>query len=428
MNKLASLSFTLCFCLMFVGVLALAGCGEEPTVSSISVSQNPDVVVYKVGQTLDTTGGKFQVNYSDGSTRTYDLAFAVADEIRFDSVGTKTITISYEGKTTGFEVRVEKGDFDTSLYEGAITRIFNGEPQDVSLFSNVTLPAGISANVPEYKVAGANDDTYSTTAPTDAGRYTVKVHLNGGENYNDKDLIIDFEIKKADYSSLANGDFFNYKGINSVTYGDDFDLSLGWEVESNVLGAIPLDSEYAQSISYYYIKTSDATSTNDTFSTETEIVADGEGKVYANLDAGSYTIIVRGASTNNLNAFEMSATFNVYKKALELGTDYNVKITVTNADDESTREVTFIESTTGVIPTVITLADGESVSVEIEFLGDVADDCTVNNLYYHYSVNSNSTPSVAYSVAGNGIYQIVLELDSTNYSYPTTIYDAFRVE
>ena len=52
----------------------------------------------------------------------------------------------------------------------------------------------------KYKVKDANDSTYTETAPTNAGDYTVKVTKAAGTNYAEASATRDFTIRRQSYS------------------------------------------------------------------------------------------------------------------------------------------------------------------------------------------------------------------------------------
>ncbi len=86
------------------------------TLSSISVSKNPNKTTYTVGDTLDTTGLTIKANYSDNTSKTLTSGFTVSPSGVLSTAGTKTITVTFEGKTTTFNVTVnEKTPEETKL-------------------------------------------------------------------------------------------------------------------------------------------------------------------------------------------------------------------------------------------------------------------------------------------------------------------------
>ena len=74
-------------------------------VVGLSINQFPSKTEYKVGETLDTDGLVVMAEYSDSSSE--DVTSRTHIElITFDSVGVKTINISYANQSTSFQVTV----------------------------------------------------------------------------------------------------------------------------------------------------------------------------------------------------------------------------------------------------------------------------------------------------------------------------------
>lgn len=71
---------------------------------SIEVTREPSKTVYNVGDELDTTGIVVTAYYHDG-TRREITDFTVGD-VSFDEIGSKTVTVSYGGKTARFTAQV----------------------------------------------------------------------------------------------------------------------------------------------------------------------------------------------------------------------------------------------------------------------------------------------------------------------------------
>jgi hypothetical protein len=81
---------------------------EPASVTSISVSKNPNKTTYTEGETLDTTGLTITAKYSDNTTKTITTGFTVSPSGALTTVGTNKITVTYGGKTTSFNVTVNK--------------------------------------------------------------------------------------------------------------------------------------------------------------------------------------------------------------------------------------------------------------------------------------------------------------------------------
>ena len=81
----------------------------EKSLSSIKVSTNPTKTTYIQNyEPLDLTGGKITLTYNDSSTELIDLTASEVEVSGFSNstVGEKTITVTYGGKTTTFKVNV----------------------------------------------------------------------------------------------------------------------------------------------------------------------------------------------------------------------------------------------------------------------------------------------------------------------------------
>lgn len=79
------------------------------TVSSISIQSKPTKTVYTVGEKFDASGLTVNVTMSDGTTETITSGFTVSNPDMSTS-GTKTVTVTYSGKTTSFTITVQNAE------------------------------------------------------------------------------------------------------------------------------------------------------------------------------------------------------------------------------------------------------------------------------------------------------------------------------
>ncbi len=91
------------------------------TVQSIQVTQKPNKLsyVHKVDQ-LDITGGKLLVTYKDGSTSTVDITAEMITGFDNTTVGTNTVTVTYGGKTTTFDVQIVRAKVIFQMEDGTV--------------------------------------------------------------------------------------------------------------------------------------------------------------------------------------------------------------------------------------------------------------------------------------------------------------------
>ena len=78
---------------------------EEKTIESIAVRTLPNKTSYIYKESLDTTGLTLTVNYTDGSSETVTDGFKASPD-KFNSVGSKTVTVTYKNHTAQFGVKV----------------------------------------------------------------------------------------------------------------------------------------------------------------------------------------------------------------------------------------------------------------------------------------------------------------------------------
>ena len=147
---------------------------QNVTLSSIAIASMPSKTSYFVGDTLDTTGLKLTATYNNGTTQTITSGFNCTPAVLNDA-GTRTVTVSYGGKTATFTVNVQ----DVTLSGIAIA----SKPSKTSYFVGDTLDTtGLKL------IATYNNGTTQTitsgftckpTALNSAGAQTVSVNYGG---------------------------------------------------------------------------------------------------------------------------------------------------------------------------------------------------------------------------------------------------------
>lgn len=78
-----------------------------PTVSSIAMKTQPTKTTYSVNDELDVTGAVITAAYSDSTTADVNVTSAMCSGFDSSTAGEKTVTVTYESKTTTFTVTVE---------------------------------------------------------------------------------------------------------------------------------------------------------------------------------------------------------------------------------------------------------------------------------------------------------------------------------
>ena len=80
---------------------------NEVLLSSISVNRLPDKTTYFIGQSLDSTGLQIELIYNNGSSEIISSGFDI-NELDSSVAGPKSITVTYQEKTTVFNVTVKE--------------------------------------------------------------------------------------------------------------------------------------------------------------------------------------------------------------------------------------------------------------------------------------------------------------------------------
>ena len=153
--------------------------GEEPerTVVSVSVKTNPTKTSYTAGEKINTAGMVLNVNYSDGTTATVTSGFELDTQYATGS-GTKTVTVTYKGKTATFNITVSPATTKTVV--GMQIQKF---PDKVDYFYKSTLSTKGMVLLVEYSdgTTGTVTSGYKVSAPelNKTGTHTVEVSYEG---------------------------------------------------------------------------------------------------------------------------------------------------------------------------------------------------------------------------------------------------------
>ena len=79
-----------------------------PTVSSVEMKTQPTKTTYSVNDELDVTGAVITATYTDTTTEDVNVTSAMCSGFDSSTAGEKTVTVTYEGKTTSFTVTVSE--------------------------------------------------------------------------------------------------------------------------------------------------------------------------------------------------------------------------------------------------------------------------------------------------------------------------------
>ena len=205
----------------------------KDTVTSISMKKTPKTE-YKYNETIDVSTGTISVTKGSG---TKDIAITENMVSGYDptKLGKQTITITYGGKTTSYEVNVKDYVTGISIAPNAITGKYNSELQDLINNNNIMYTityAKAGAKTPvalaESMVSGYNktsvtDQTLTVTyvdsdATSGTKTQTFKANLKVSLSNPTQSIAIKTQPTKAEYN---HGDKIDLTGGKiTVTYTD----------------------------------------------------------------------------------------------------------------------------------------------------------------------------------------------------------------
>ncbi len=181
--------------------------------------------------------------------------------------GTYTAKVSVGALTASIEYTVEKAD-------GKVSSISNiGKEYDAAAVGTPTYSSLSGGTVTvEYK-KNENESEYSTTAPVDVGKYTVRVTVAADRNYKEASATLNFTITKAPLKITANAHAVSY-GDAPANNGVCYDGFKGSDDKAVLGGTLTFSYDYEalDVIGDYVITPSGYTSTNYEISYETGVL------------------------------------------------------------------------------------------------------------------------------------------------------------
>lgn len=143
---------------------------DTPAVTLSSISATKTNKTYNVGDSVGTSDIVVTAHYSDGSTSA--VSGWTASAIDTSSAGTKTMTISYQGKTTTIQI--------------VVNAVEEPDVPDTPSHEDVNMPFTWNAGKLDYNTGAITSDAnyrYSSNIPhTSGATYTIKTtkHFSGG--------------------------------------------------------------------------------------------------------------------------------------------------------------------------------------------------------------------------------------------------------
>lgn len=231
------------------------------TVSSISIQSKPTKTVYTVGEKFDISGLAIKVSMSDGTTKTLSSGFTVSNP-DMSTAGTKTVTVTYSGKTTSFTITVNNPPATISSIsvqsKPSKTVYTVGEKFDTSGLSikvmmsdgtTKTLTSGFTVSGPDMSTAGTKTVTVTYSGKTTTFTITVnavsppvnvaalRLNLPSGARIGQK-VQIPVELDKATLGTLTFTVKYDSTKLKYVSCSDSaFDMCDVYAGSKNMIKA-----------------------------------------------------------------------------------------------------------------------------------------------------------------------------------------------
>ena len=208
------------------------------TVAAILVSITvtpPTKLVYTTADTaLDLAGMVVKANYSDNSQKTITEGYTVST-VDFTSIGEKTVTVTYQGKTDSFKVTVNNQKFTVKfVVNGVEVKSYEVENGQTAAYDGDTPTKAGDANAVKYRFKGWDKDltqpiTQDTTFTAVFAEYAAEQVVDNFESYESNSDMADAWKVEA-YKNDAWGDTSASVSIGSkATQGNKALRFDGWE-------------------------------------------------------------------------------------------------------------------------------------------------------------------------------------------------------
>ena len=335
---------------------------NEVLLSSISVKQLPDNTTYFVGQALDTTGLLIELHYNDGSSQVITSDFTTSG---FDSTtaGTKTVTVTYQGKTTTFTVTVKQKSLTqiSVSKQPTKTSYFIGQELDTAGLqlkaeyddgSNAAITSGFTTSGFDSTTAGTKTVTVTYQGKTTTFTVTVKqksltkisvskqptkISCFIGQELDTAGLQLKAEYDDGSNATITSG--FTTSGFDSTTAGTKT-VTVTYQSKTTTF-TVTVKEKSLISISVNRLP--DKT----TYIIEEELDLSGL-EVKLNYDDGSFDIITTGFSVDGFDKY-VPETKVITITYMNLTTTFNVEVIMSPknflGDVDGDGEVTIIDAT-----------------------------------------------------------------------------------
>ncbi len=215
---IAVLALTLCFGACTTPETPGVETEAEVTITSIEVVAGSVPTQVDIDTTPDFSGIQVKVNYSDGTSKTVGYKDVTVSQLDTTVAGTKSVTVTYEGKSVKFEVVVVDPDataYVTSIkvVPGSFAEVYhlNQNPDYTKLQVEATYSTG------KTKVLSTEEYTYTAIDTATAGEQTLVVTYKANTAITASVKVNVYAIKSI---TVITGTV-----LNKINVGDTLDTS-----------------------------------------------------------------------------------------------------------------------------------------------------------------------------------------------------------
>jgi hypothetical protein len=284
------------------------------SVSSISIKTPPTKTTFVEGATF-ATDGEIKLNYNNGSTGTMAITSAMCSGHSMNSIGQQTITVTYSGKTTTYNITVVAKILSSiSIFNPPTVRLAINQPFVV----NGTISLTYTNTTPE--IIKITKEMCSGFNPTFQGEQTITV------TYKEKSTtyIADVYAEKLSSEQFAiNGDGF-IRGI---------------ETAKNVAQVRAGFSEESRENSKVYSATGELLNDTDKIGTGCKIKLEVDGNIVEEA-----TVVITGdvKGDGEINSDDVLLILNMMLKGVNLEDEYLASANTKNDGDINSDDILLI--------------------------------------------------------------------------------------
>ena len=218
---------------------------RKSSVTSISLSTAPTKTNYFIGEPLDVTGGKVTVTRQTGPDEIIDLTANMVTGFDSETAGTKTLTITYQEKTTTFDITVS---------EVTLTKIeWKAEPTKKSYSVGESLDVTGGGITATYSDNSTKDITVTADMVSGFSSAAVAEQQALTVTYGTKTLVYNIEVTEPtgtkDYEFRFDASPLNVEDADEAAQQKDiWDNKVATKPEVVDGGAFLKDSQFAKTI------------------------------------------------------------------------------------------------------------------------------------------------------------------------------------